>query len=128
MAFLKDRHTGKEYSLDRRVTNIGRDRDNHIIFSSRLVSRHHARVVKGLLGYYIEDLESTGGTFVNDERIKKKTRLHHGDIIKIARVRDTERPKTTRASTGDTTRVVASGASFLDAEGFRVGAELVFVR
>jgi two-component system cell cycle response regulator len=46
------------------------------------VSRGHARVVKRDDGIYVEDLQSTNGTYVNDIEVKAD-RLRNGDLLKI---------------------------------------------
>jgi hypothetical protein len=75
----------KIYSLDKGVINIGRKLDNQLVIDDPRVSRRHAqlRVVKG--HYMIFDLDSSGGTFVNGERISQET-LHPGDVISLAGV------------------------------------------
>ena len=73
------------YSLTQPVVNIGRRPDNHLVIDDPRVSRDHAqlREVKGR--YVIFDLESTGGTFVNDQRIHQCV-LYPGDVISLAGV------------------------------------------
>lgn len=45
-----------------------------------MVSRNHAKIIHENGLYVIYDLDSTGGTFVNNERVEKKV-LSSGDII-----------------------------------------------
>ncbi len=65
------------------VVNIGRRDDNHLVIEDLRVSRNHAqlRAVKGK--YIIFDLNSTGGIFVNGQRISQAT-LSPGDVISLA--------------------------------------------
>lgn len=69
--------------LDKTVINIGRRPDNHIVIDDARVSRVHAqiRAIKGR--FIIFDLDSTGGTFVNSQRIHQST-LFPGDVISLA--------------------------------------------
>jgi hypothetical protein len=69
--------------LELPIINIGRRPDNQLVLDDLRVSRIHAqlRVVKG--HYLIFDLESSGGTFVNGERIHRAT-LYPGDVISLA--------------------------------------------
>jgi FHA domain/Protein of unknown function (DUF3662) len=69
--------------LDQSVMNIGRRLDNQIIVDDPRVSRTHAqlRVVKDR--FVLFDLNSTGGTFVNGERINQSV-LYPGDVISLA--------------------------------------------
>jgi len=48
------------------------------------VSRIHAKFYKEADEWYVEDLNSTNGTYVNDKRITTKTKIEDGDIIKLS--------------------------------------------
>jgi hypothetical protein len=61
---------------------IGRSPDNEIYIQSKFVSRHHAQLVSDQYGCAIEDLNSTNGVFIGEERIKKH-RLKDGDVISL---------------------------------------------
>jgi len=65
------------------VLNIGRREDNHLVTDDPRVSRTHAqlRAVRGV--YYLFDLNSTGGTFVNGEAVMRWP-LKPGDVISLA--------------------------------------------
>lgn len=73
------------FALTQKVINIGRRDDNQLVVHDARVSRIHSqlRVVKGR--YMIFDLDSTGGTFINGERIRQHT-LYPGDVISLAGV------------------------------------------
>jgi FHA domain/FhaA, N-terminal domain len=73
------------FPLTQKVINIGRRDDNQLVVSDARVSRIHSqlRVFKGR--YMIFDLDSTGGTFVNGERVHQHT-LYPGDVISLAGV------------------------------------------
>jgi hypothetical protein len=73
------------FSLNNPVVNIGRRLDNHIVIDHPGVSRNHAqlRIVRGK--YVLFDLGSTGGTYVNGERVSQRT-LMPGDVISISSV------------------------------------------
>jgi hypothetical protein len=73
------------FPLDKTVINIGRRSNNHLTIDDPRVSRQHAqiRVLNGR--YEIFDLDSTGGTFINQKRIKQSL-LHSGDVISLAGV------------------------------------------
>lgn len=73
------------YPLRRTVINIGRRSDNHLVVDDARVSRVHAqlRAVRGR--YLLFDLDSTGGTYLNGERIRQAI-LSPGDVITLAGV------------------------------------------
>lgn len=85
MAFLRVQYQNnveKDFTLEKRTTSVGRSKDNDIVIDYRGVSSHHARI-NCEDNYYITDLRSTNGTYVNGKKI-----LHHklidGDTIAIA--------------------------------------------
>lgn len=73
------------FSLEHTVINIGRRPDNQLVIDDARVSRLHAqlRAIRGR--YVIFDLDSTGGTFVNEHRVHQYV-LHPGDVISLAGV------------------------------------------
>jgi signal transduction histidine kinase len=73
----------RDFELDRDVTVLGRDPSCDIVLTPVNVSRRHARIIRRLDGYYLEDLGSTGGTLVNDQAVSGSIRLREGDRIKI---------------------------------------------
>lgn len=69
--------------LKEMVVNIGRRPDNHIVLEDNRVSRIHAQLRAIKKRYVIFDLNSTGGTFVNNSRIGQAI-LAPGDVISLA--------------------------------------------
>jgi hypothetical protein len=73
----------KVYTIQAAVTNIGRRSDNHLIVDDPRISRYHAQVryVRGR--FIIFDLNSTGGTYVNGQRVNQSV-LYPGDVISLS--------------------------------------------
>lgn len=69
------------YTLDKDIVTIGRDITNDIVVNDPEVSRHHCRLTRGPMGYTMEDLGSTNGTFVNGQRVTAPRPLSNGDLI-----------------------------------------------
>jgi len=65
---------------------IGRLENCDVLLDSPEVSRRHATIKQIGEAYIIEDLDSSNGTYVNNERIKN-AELHEGDLIQISNYR-----------------------------------------
>jgi pSer/pThr/pTyr-binding forkhead associated (FHA) protein len=65
---------------------IGRDPASEILVNHEPVSNQHARLWYRNKQWWIEDLLSTNGTFLNDERIETPTILISGDEIRVGKV------------------------------------------
>lgn len=74
---------GSVHAISSRGLVIGRDPDCDIVLDSREVSRRHASITPGLLGYTLRD-ESTNGVLVNGERVDRTHLLGQGDVVRIA--------------------------------------------
>ena len=72
---------GRRFGL-RPVSRIGRDLRLDIRPHDPEISRHHAVLTFDGRGFFAEDLGSTNGTFVNEERLVGKRRVHHGDLVR----------------------------------------------
>lgn len=73
---------GSVIPISREVT-IGRREDNSVILREGYVSGHHARIYLRNTDYIMEDLNSTNGTILNDQKVEKKVYIKVGDEIKI---------------------------------------------
>ncbi len=84
IAFLLEKRadkTAKAYRIEKTSVLIGRAQDNDIVINHPSVSTRHARIFIGKDGkFYIEDLKSSNGVFVNRERVKISP-LKNGDEI-----------------------------------------------
>ncbi|VBB07940.1 Hypothetical protein LUCI_3205 [Lucifera butyrica] len=68
------------------TTSIGRNDENDIVIAETVVSYEHACISKYKEGYWLDDLHSTNGTFLNGQRITQEAFLHNGDLIRIGSV------------------------------------------
>src|SRR6478672_5262128 len=74
---------GKRFVLDEDEYTIGRDVKNNIVIDLDNVSRRHARFLVQEGKVFVEDLQSTNGTYLNDEEVKQPTALRTGDLVKV---------------------------------------------
>lgn len=59
------------FKIDKDEITIGRNSANDITIDNLAVSDRHARIVRDKSGYYVEDLSSTNGTFVDGRKISR---------------------------------------------------------
>lgn len=80
---LRGAHPGELFSLQSANIVIGRagEADIHVIEPT--ASWHHLRLVTRNGGVHAEDLSSTNGTFVNEQRIERSTLLTDGDYVRL---------------------------------------------
>ncbi len=97
-------YRGREKSLSEKSLTIGRDAEAGIQILDRSASRFHAEIfpVGGM--FFVRDLDSKNGTYVNDERLGDEELLREGDVIKI----------------GTTELVFESGAALADDSSARI--------
>src|SRR5688572_30708920 len=73
-----------EYSMDKERYTIGRLPDNDIHIDNLAISGHHALIINILKDSFLEDLNSTNGTYVNGKLVKKHP-LKEGDVITLGK-------------------------------------------
>lgn len=74
----------KEIPFDKDSLSVGRKSDNDIVVDNPAISGHHCRILKEGNSFFVEDLESTNGTYVNEKRIQKFG-LRDNDVIGVAK-------------------------------------------
>lgn len=74
----------RDYSFDKDGITIGRNDENTIVIDNLAVSGFHSRIDKAGSDYILTDLQSTNGTFVNDQRVSSY-KLAHGDNIVVGK-------------------------------------------
>jgi chromosome segregation ATPase len=78
-----DKDTGIVHLLGRHTT-IGRTPDNDVHIDAEFISRHHAVALRSGAKTVIEDLNSTNGTYVNGQRVNRRT-LKDGDLVTLGK-------------------------------------------
>ncbi len=84
---------GSSLALDA-ITTLGRDVNNAIVVDDQFASSQHAALTFRGRTWYVEDLKSTNGTFVNGSPVDGVVPVGYGDEIQIGQVRfRLERPR-----------------------------------
>ena len=84
LQFSLDGNALGEYELNKERTTIGRRPVNDIHIDNLAVSGEHATITTIGDDSFLEDLNSTNGTLVNNKLIKKHV-LHHNDVIEFGK-------------------------------------------
>jgi len=74
---------GGKYLVTSRVCYIGREETNQVSIDDAALSKKHAKIVYSAGSFYIEDLGSRNGTFVNGDRVVRRSVLKDGDLIRL---------------------------------------------
>jgi len=74
----------KEVQLTKERTSLGRRPYNDVVIDNLAVSGEHAAAQMTGDEVFLEDLNSTNGTYVNGKAIKRQ-QLHHGDTIEVGK-------------------------------------------
>lgn len=77
-------NAGSTFMLEGDVTTVGRNPDSDVFLDDITVSRHHAELQCRDGAFFVHDVGSLNGTYVNGERVDA-TRLASGDEVQIGR-------------------------------------------
>ena len=91
LAQLVDDVVVHKFEITQEQLQIGRHPTNDVVVDDGAVSGKHASI-KSVANahfpqfkeFYLVDLGSTNGTFINEEPVKGSKRLHHNDVIRVA--------------------------------------------
>ncbi|MCC7372116.1 MAG: FHA domain-containing protein [Chloroflexi bacterium] len=78
---------GRQFTLGRQLTTIGRSIGCHVTVEADIVGYDHARVVRGDGGWHVEPIGGAGETYVNDDLVTAPRSLRNGDVIRIGPAR-----------------------------------------
>lgn len=83
---ISDVFAGRRWELREPVVTIGRDAERQICLPHHSVSRLHAQIVRQQSGYYVSDLRSSNGTFLNGQVIAAPSLLLAGDVLRAGEI------------------------------------------
>jgi pSer/pThr/pTyr-binding forkhead associated (FHA) protein len=85
---------------------LGRRETSDLVLSDPHVSRSHAVVRRQSGAVWVEDLGSTGGTFVNGEQIQSAHAINHGDIVRFGTVEVRYEDRASQMDADDDTQLI----------------------
>ncbi len=71
------------FTLDKDVITVGRSKKNDLVLADQWLSRIHAEIRRENGRFFIRDLESRNGTYVNGMRLSERVPLQNGDVITL---------------------------------------------
>ena len=77
---------GERRLLRAGITEIGRDAERAVCLPDLSVSRLHAQVVRQRTGYYVQDLQSRNGTWLNGQPLGAPAVLSAGDVLRVGEI------------------------------------------
>jgi sigma-B regulation protein RsbU (phosphoserine phosphatase) len=82
---LQGPEVGQKFTLDNACTILGRQFDCQISLQGRAVSRQHAQILLRDNQFFVEDLGSSNGTFLNNQRLPPRvaTPFNEGDSLAV---------------------------------------------
>ena len=76
-----------EYSLFKDEVSLGRGEDNDVVIPHASVSRAHARLMRRNGVFELMDLNSTNGSYVNEQPVQGSVRVANGNQVRLGDVR-----------------------------------------
>lgn len=80
---LNGLNPGQQFPLDREKSVLGRSPDCDIVLDVGAVSRFHAQILQTGADYFVEDLKSRNGTYVNGDLVQGRRQLKDRDELKV---------------------------------------------
>jgi len=118
LVVLSEGMTGQSYELKVDKTTVGRVDDNTFQIPHPSVSSHHCEILLRGNDVVVKDLNSTNGTFINNQQVSEEGVLKGGQILRLGQVElRLESPAAAGAATSprkpvDSTMVISKGVSF----------------
>ena len=76
----------KEYYSIEDILVAGRQGDSHVVLKDPFISKKHFQIIEDEGEFYLEDLNSANGTYLNGEKIYDVVKLRDSDIIRVGKI------------------------------------------
>ena len=83
---LQGGEPGHEYELEGERWVLGRSPECDVVLDVAAISRRHIILTDEVDGFFVQDLGSRNGTYINNQRVVDRARIRHGDQMLICDV------------------------------------------
>lgn len=77
---------GTLFDLVQAEVTVGRNPKNSISLEFEGISRHHFKIIQSASSFFVEDMGSKNGTYLNNRKLDGPAELNKGDIIKMGSI------------------------------------------
>ena len=85
LVILSQGFTGQTHELKAETTTIGRTDDNTFTIPENSISSRHCEIIQRGSEYYVKDLDSTNGTFINGQKVGSSP-IKPGQVLRCGQV------------------------------------------
>jgi len=114
LVVLSEGLTGQSYELKVDKTTVGRVEDNTFQIAHPSVSSHHCEVLLRGSEVVVKDLNSTNGTFINNQQVTTEGVLKPGQVMRLGQIEvrlESAMPASASKRPVDSTMVISKGVS-----------------
>ncbi len=76
----------KDYYIIDKELSLGRDKNNDVVIKNQFISKRHFKIIEDEEEYFLEDLSSANGTYLNRDKVFDTVRLQNRDIIRVGQI------------------------------------------
>lgn len=76
----------KDYYIIDKELSLGRDKNNDVVIKNQFISKRHFKITEDEEEYFLEDLGSSNGTYLNRDKVFDTVRLQNRDIIRVGQI------------------------------------------
>jgi pSer/pThr/pTyr-binding forkhead associated (FHA) protein len=86
LEIVRGKFAGASFQVERAVCSIGRGEENDVRIRDDTVSMTHATLLRKQESWFVVDLRSMNGTFVDGSRVSGERELHQGSCVRVGGV------------------------------------------
>lgn len=87
MTIMSGAEDGKKKEFEKMPVTVGKANDNDLCLPyDNRISKYHIEITKEGNDYWLEDLKSTNGTYLDDMKVKERIKITSGNIFAIGTI------------------------------------------